>query len=467
MISRLRRAARCWWVLGLLARGSVALAQAAEPSEVPALGPQVDSSPDSQLAGQGEIPADSASVVAGPTDAEIAQQLAELTGSQQTIDSDGPSLRIYGFADASVSKAFPKRRLGAFPPKGITFAVGNINLYAMADLTRGFSSLLEVRFSYLPNGTFDANLNTTSTVVFDYADWNRANRWGGIVLERVHLDYRVHPLFALRVGQWLTPYGVWNVDHGSPTVIPVNKPYVIGEQLIPTRQSGFQAYGSELFGRVTLAYDITISNGRGDIDQLDLDTNKAAGGHLSLATSELGFLRVGLSGYGGLSTKSGKLAATPGNPPTVDVVSTDQYKELAFGADLLWEWRGLRLQSEALVSQVKYRDPARKLATSFSALSGFIPDRVAWGMYALLAYRLPWLELMPYLSFDYFDRGYARSEILVLGGNTVNVRSITGGLNFRPVPSVVLKGQYSHITFPGADDDSKIPNLTFQFAWAF
>jgi hypothetical protein len=460
LIRRWTGLAGCWCALELLAAKPTVLAQA-EPDPAPSGSPASDLGP---------APDELAASSAGPTDEEVAAQLAALNAApnDESLDLEQPNLRFYGFADALVQKAYTKTRLGAFPPKGISFFVGNINLYAAADLTHGFSSLLEVRFSYLPNGTFDTGtLATTSTNVLDYADWNRSNRWGGIVLERVHLDYEVHPLLAFRVGQWLTPYGVWNVDHGSPTVIPVNKPYVVGEQLIPTRQSGFQAYGSYLFGNVTLAYNATVSNGRGDVDQFDLDDNKAAGGHISLATSEFGSFRLGLSAYGGQSSKSSKLSSQPGNPPSFTLGSTDRYKERAFGADLVWEWSGLRIQSEGLVSQIKYDDPARKLATGFGSISGFVPDRVAWGAYVLVAYRIPKIELMPYFVFDTFDRGYARHELLVFGGNTVNVRAVSGGLNYRPVPSVVLKAQYSSIMFPGTEFDADLHNLSFQFAWAF
>jgi len=397
-------------------------------------------------------------------------ELAALLAQPATIvpASDGPSLHLYGFGDMLVMKSFPKRSIGVFPPKSVIMAVGNVNLYAAADLTHGLSSLLEVRFTYLPNGSIDPNsFEPVNTTVFDYADWNRPTQWGGIVLERFHLDYSYSGLLNLRLGQFLTPYGIWNVDHGSPTVIPPIKPYVIGEQLLPTRQTGFQLFGSTLLGETTLGYALTLSNGRGDIQYLDIDQNKALGFRLYASYGGLGELIAGFSGYTGISSREQRYEIAPGNPPTIHSAWEDSFRELAFGGDLLWEWRGFRFQAELIAAQRKYRDASRKLASGFGTRAGFLPDHVAWGTYALVAYRLPWFNVMPFFVVEHFDRGYARGQLLVFGGNTVNLLAVRGGLNVRPVPQLALKLQYSHIWFPGSVLDLAAPNLSFQAAWAF
>lgn len=74
----------------------------------------------------------------------------------------------------------------------------------------------------------------------------RSSALGRIQIERAWLEYSAHSLLTIRAGQGLTPVGIWNVDRGTPTIIPPSRPYVIGIGMFPTRQTGFELYGSYL-----------------------------------------------------------------------------------------------------------------------------------------------------------------------------------------------------------------------------
>jgi hypothetical protein len=67
---------------------------------------------------------------------------------------------------------------------------------------------------------------------------------------------------------------------------------------------------------------------------------------------------------------------------------------------------------------------------------------------------------MPYVGYEQYDAA-------ATFGRSVEV---WGGLNIRPTPRVVLKGQYVYVTFPDDTDDAGLGDLQilqFQAAWSF
>lgn len=404
-------------------------------------------------------------------EAALAQVEADVAAEAAVDDhaGSGPSLRLYGFADFRYSHFLTPDDAPIFVylHANPTFAVGNLNLYADGRIGSDWRSLFEVRFTYLPSGaeTLEGTAwSRTSTVALDDTEIDRPTRWGGIVIERAYLEWAPHSLFQIRAGQFLSPYGIWNEDHGAPTVIPVLRPYVIGEELIPQRQTGLRISGEWAFSEDTsLVYTVTLSNGRGPVDfYRDLDDDKAIGGRLQLVHYGPGELRVGVAGYRGRYTDSTRsIDVRDGVSPAVDVV--DQYDELALAADALFRLGGLHLQAEVAINDRAYTPQGRPpLVDMQTGEAGLMPDRRRYGAYFLVGYRTPWLEAMPFLLVEdfVFDQGEL-DEVLVF----------TCGLNARPVPSVVLKAQFSYGAFPGSEEgmvgEQPLVYLGLQSAWAF
>jgi hypothetical protein len=409
--------------------------------------------------------------VSAPSASDVEAQLsAELSALQSQTASGGYAndqgehhrLDFYGFADFAYW-----RMLGDSPAitaSTSTFSVGNLNLYMASELGDEWRSLIEVRFMYLPNGGQPNPTGigkTTDTTVMDINDFGRPIQWGGIHIERAWLERTFHKLLTVRVGHWLTPYGIWNVDHGSPVVIGVGRPFIVGEALFPSSQTGIELYGTTDFNSVQLGYHLTLSNGRGPSSTtMDLDDNKAIGGRLFLRyESALGTVNLGTAVYRGqYSNKHSELGVVGNGTPTTVTVIDSQYDELSLSVDLKWQWRGLLVQGEAIENEVAYTASGRTVSTSLGA-PAFDSDYRRWGAYGLAGYRFSFLGVMPYGSAGYYKEG-SPSMIPELWYFLV-------GLNVRPTPRVVLKLQYDYVHFYLDIPSPNEKMLTAQTAWSF
>jgi len=390
-----------------------------------------------------------------PEGASAAAAQGEELGTPST--SSEPGFRLYGFADVSYRNSLALLVEGAsettmalfgVPEKG-SFAVGNLNLYLDGQLSARARSLAEVRFTYLPAGT-------QATTSPDYAHTLATTSWGGIVIERAWVEYAFSDLVTLRAGQFLTPFGIWNVDHGSPTVIGVQKPEVVSQELLPERQIGLEAYGSKYLGSARVGYHATVSNGRiGDNPPFaNFSGRPGLGGRLFVEGDWLGELRLGVSGYTGRYTE---LVASD-FPGLSDEVALE-YDERGAAADLRWEWRSVLLLSEAVYQSVKYTDGGRPADVPFLGPPSGAAAADFWrtGLYVLAGYRLPY-HVTPYLLLQLM---YKSTDATSNGG------SICPGVNLRALPNLVLKLQYDVVRYPDLPGSRTAQILRGQVAWAF
>lgn len=388
---------------------------------------------------------------------------------------EGPKLELYGFADVSyfhilsAKNNILRQYTSAYP----SFYVGHFNLYLSSQLGSNWRSLAEVRFVYSPlgdedkpaaDGTFPAVDNTAT----DYAELQRTFAWNGIEIQRVWLEYQPFDFLNIRAGQWFTPYGYWNDDHGSPTIIAVHKPFPIGDQMFPEKQTGIEVHGKYFIDSTAIGYALTLSNGRGPYDAIrDLDNNKAVGGRLYVESNILGQLDFGIAAYRGKYTASTKRyrVDTSGGEPVAEIyrhVDT-RYDELSLGADLRWQWKNIHLQAEVMENEAAYDDPARPRVVGFDPRPTFAADYRRMGGYVLLGYRTPWLNIMPYGMVEHSS--YTNSDF------APPATAWTGGINMRPTPNVVLKAEFSAATFDGVGSTGLgkdgLSYIGTQAAWAY
>jgi hypothetical protein len=383
-------------------------------------------------------------------------------------------LDLYGFADLTYTrlllpKSNPWNRV-YFPTN--SFAVGNFNLYLSSNLGDSWRALGEVRFLYLPNGATTADSQTgevkrTDTTVLDYAGFEEPIHWGAIRIERVWVEHEFSTLFKLQVGAFLTPYGIWNVDHGTPAIIGIRAPFAVADELFPAHQTGLQLYGNTFFDPVEVGYHLTLSNGRGPVEYEDFSDDKAVGGRLYLKTETLGSLTVGTSAYrGGYYDRSAKYVTKnlDGNQIVDQEYTTiSKYEEFSFGADLKWQWKRLLVQSEFIMNDVAYDKGARPRVQVLKPPQGFQSDYRRWGAYGLIGYRTNFIQTMPYLQLQY---AFAPNNPVVPATSGLHV-----GLNIHPTPAVVLKVEFTvaHFSSPGSIGlgNSPLRILGTQVAWAF
>lgn len=391
------------------------------------------------------------------------------------IGEDTPKLELYGFADFSYVQVFTKKEniLRHYVAPYPSFYVGHLNLYLSSTLGENWRSLAEVRFTYSPLGddntaAADGSFPAPDTTAVDYAELQRNFSWGGIEIQRVWIEYQPFDFLSIRGGQWFSPYGYWNDDHGSPTIIGVHKPFPISEGIFPEKQTGLIVHGKYFIDSTAIGYALTLSNGRGPYDAIrDLDNNKAVGGRLYLDTTAIGNLTIGVDAYRGMytaSTKRYRVDTSTGSPVAEIYRTVDsRYDELSYGVDLRWLWKGVHLQAELMCNEAAFEDKNRPATIGFNPRPTFAADYRRLGTYALLGYRIEPINLMPYAMIEHstFTSSDLAPPIVVY----------TGGLNLRPTPNVVLKAELAYADFDGTGStglgQDNMAYFGTQAAWAF
>jgi hypothetical protein len=404
------------------------------------------------------LPADAANVAphaASQSDeiAKLKEEMAQLRSEFETTraSTDAPdayqrTIDLYGFMDMGFQKLWLPAQsafLGTGTSGASTFVLGNVNLYVDANPTQNWRVLTEARFTNYPNGTIEQlsvpALNQTekrtTTAAYDVnapdPGWNSVN-WGSIVLQQAWIQGTFTDWLGVRVGYWLTPFGIWNIDHGTPTLIGLTAPSFTGGKFYPRNQLGIQAIGHVTSGTWTFNYTGYVSNGKTP-DQLDPTGDKAFGLRLSAQTMRPFPLQFGLAGYTGRYSNIEHVGVPPLNIATKETVA---YRQWDIGADISLDINAFRFRTEFAIERVDY-DPG-KYELSWGVPGYYTPNHLSWGWFSIAAYRLPWLGLEPYLSCELYRYPTPLSEDIATPGV---------GLNIHVNTEVQIKTQYTRAYF--------------------
>jgi len=230
------------------------------------------------------------------------------------------SFKLYGFMDAGYLKFWlPDNSLlnmQGFNEKS-QISVDNINLYTSFTPNGHIKSLIEIAYHNKPMTLAGDSLGTiirvdplnSETVVNPgrTAAINKTDKrvvmteYGDIAVERAQIEVKFNQYLNLKCGKFITQYGIWNVDHGSPVLLTIRQPYEVGLiEIFPKSQIGLAGNGKIFLGDNDLDYTVYMSSGRNGM-QIDELKDLAGGANLSFFTPVVAQgLTLGVSGYTGI-----------------------------------------------------------------------------------------------------------------------------------------------------------------------
>lgn len=393
--------------------------------------------------------------------AELKRLLAERQSAPPVVEPEEPVLKIYGFMEAGFRKAWgDKNSPAAIYSNAIPkdFMVGGLNTYFDVNPSPEWRGLMEVRFTTAPNGKIEnfgglaGQFRRTSTQQLDpNGGAGNAPMWGSYVaLERAHIDWTRFQLFKVRAGMFFTPFGIWNVDHGSPTLIPIALPQLIVSNLLPIRQTGLQFFGNTVSGDWELGYMATVTNGRQDQSAVSFTDHVGLGGRLYAADESSGSFskRFGVSFYTGRDEDL--QVDVTGATPVVSLAqkSTWAYREYMGGLDASLDIDRTRIRAEAAIRKIEY-DPGKRADAIplFTPVGAKAADTIIQTGYVIVAHQLPWAGLEPWVMAETLTGPLALADTALI---------FSGGINAHITDSVLFKSEFKEARFYNFRNDPDI-----------
>lgn len=442
---------------------------------------------------------------------------AALTLSASAAFAQEQTFNVYGFADAAYNKSTMEKNhfLYFFVNDNLDWGIKHFNLYFDYKPNQFSRALLEVGFinqtDIQGKVAEDLIINTEITGVpsalapalaaqgfratrTDTAKFPTPKSISAPFIERAYFEILLNSKLNFRIGRFITPAGIWNVDHGSPVILPVKQPYqttVI--PIFPERQDGVTLFGNGYFGDHDYEYSVYASTGS------DPDNNKlrgiqdlSGGGKAALRLDLPVKVKLGLSGYSGL-TRSTKVygvatrqipyaaisspnaalggAATPDPAKLIPAMSmppafSDVYYEtqvrlqdrhLAWGLDGRFDIKGAFLQTEF----------NQRISTN--ELNESAKDAVFTGYYAIVGYKHPLNEkvaLTPYLMYEGLEWKDITGVPSAAGFGQLPMDgfdAFIGGVNVGLFGNVYVKVEYTYSMMRDLKSPPAIPMMVLNY----
>ena len=209
----------------------------------------------------------------------------------------------------------------------------------------GFGDLgLLLRYELTPTVAFfnETVLDDTVSLV-EHSGLERGSRV--LLLERLYLDWSVAPRLTLRLGKFLTPFGIWNVIRRAPLTWTVDRP-VATQSAFPDHTTG-----------LGLIYQTTRHGWSLDATAYGQAQDELVRGASDISASAVGGGRV-VAGH-----SIGPAYLAWGASATAFENTDTNLWEDAYGTDVDLTYRGNQLTGEFAYSRLRQRDASRE--TSF------------------------------------------------------------------------------------------------------
>jgi hypothetical protein len=300
---------------------------------------------------------------------------------------------------------------------------------------------------------FTDNILFNSEIEFEHA--STANNGSGITgsdtgtvsVEMAALDFFIDPMFNIRAGMLLMPMGFINQIHEPPFFFGNNRPEV-ERRIIPStwRENGVGLFGELLPGLTYTTYVVNGMNAR-NFSAAGIRSGRQSGGQalaedlayvgrLDYTPPILPGVTVGASAYVGNSGQNQLF-----NNQQIDA-ATQLYE-----AHLQWKYRGLEFRTLGSWGHIGNANVLSQYQ-SISQGKNVTVGSENYGWYSELGYDiLPHFlhdttqYLAPFLRYERMDT-IAKAPVGLADDLTRDVQIYQVGLNYKPIPNVVIKADY-------------------------
>lgn len=297
-----------------------------------------------------------------------------------------------------------------------------------------------------------------SEIEFEHASTGKA---GSVSVEFAALDFLIDPMANIRAGMVLVPMGFLNLIHEPPFYFGNNRPEV-ERTIIP---STWREIGLGLFGELYpgLTYTTYVING---LDASGFSSKGIRGGRQkgSKARAEdfawVGRVDYALEQLPGLSFGASSYLGASGQAQSFNGQKADVFTQL-YEAHLEWKYRGLEFRTLGSWGHISN-------AGALSAERGETIGESNFGWYAEVGYDiLPHIMpnttqyLAPFFRFEILD-SIASTPNGFADDDSQKRRIFQVGLQYKPIPNVVIKADYRNFDSSAGDLPDDI-NLGFGF----